>query len=83
MDGFRGGGESFLWCPFHKNPWHRLSLKFLLEPSVHLMTDLFAIAKSVLNERDLISCQNVKIAPDSGRLGSDGFRILPAVIDPP
>jgi hypothetical protein len=47
------------------------------------MTDLFAIAKSILNERDLVSSQNVKIASDFSRLGSDGFRILPAVIDPP
>ncbi len=58
-------------------------MELLLKPSVHLMTDLFAIAKSILNERDLVSSQNVKIASDFSRLGSDGFRILPAVIDPP
>ena len=54
-------------------------MKLLLKPSVHLMTDLFAIAKSVLNERNLVSCQNVQIASDSGRLGSDGVGFLTQV----
>jgi hypothetical protein len=54
-------GEQSLRISDHEMPWGDLVVQFLLEPMAHLMADVSAITKFVSEERNLHTCQEIKV----------------------
>lgn len=45
----------------HEVPRVALACQFTFKPPVHVVADVFAVAETVLDERDFVTCEKVKV----------------------